>query len=391
MAKFGRVDYWDEEVKGLGLRCSAHGGKVWVAMYRARVSRIQRRYRLGAYPRLSLADARREALRVLRDVELGGDPAAEHRERLRADTFGELAEAYLKSIGPDRDGKPRKRTWIKIKRIVERELLPKLGNRKADSIERGEIRAILNTIYARAPIQANRVLEVVRRIFSWGIEQEQITCANPCARIPKPAKENKSERWLRDGQIFDLWQAIDSLPPAISAWVRLIVLTGQRPGECLQMRKDDIDRVAGWWVIPGEIAKNGEAHSVALNSLALEALDQALALSDDPVWVFPKRGAGGSASYAAAAKRVARMVKTRNLNHFAPHALRATVASHMDGPLNVKRATIAKVLNHADPSITGRYVRHSYDLEKRAALDAWGERVTQIIASKPEVVELRRA
>src|SRR5271168_2196896 len=66
-----------------------------------------------------------------------------------------------------------------------------------------------------------------------------------------------------------------------------------------------------------------------------------------------------------------------------PHDLRRTAASHMTS-VGIGRLVVSKILNHAEPGITAVYDRHSYDREKRAALDAWGSRLEEIIGDRPE-------
>jgi integrase len=70
------------------------------------------------------------------------------------------------------------------------------------------------------------------------------------------------------------------------------------------------------------------------------------------------------------------------LDNITPHDLRRTAASFMTS-LGVNRVTVAKILNHADGSVTAVYDRHSYDPEKRYALDAWAVRLQEIINNKP--------
>ena len=63
-----------------------------------------------------------------------------------------------------------------------------------------------------------------------------------------------------------------------------------------------------------------------------------------------------------------------------PHDLRRTAASHMTG-MGVPRLTVSKILNHIESGITAVYDRHSYDQEKRKALDLWGDKLRKIISS----------
>ena len=57
--------------------------------------------------------------------------------------------------------------------------------------------------------------------------------------------------------------------------------------------------------------------------------------------------------------------------------------------IGISRLVVSKILNHAEPGITAVYDRHSYDHEKRAALDAWGARIEAIIGAHGESNILR--
>jgi hypothetical protein len=53
--------------------------------------------------------------------------------------------------------------------------------------------------------------------------------------------------------------------------------------------------------------------------------------------------------------------------------------------IGVSRLVVSKVLNHVEAGITSVYDRHSYDAEKRAALDAWGRRIEEIVSSRQTI------
>ena len=139
----GQVDYWDAYNAGFGFRVSAGGRRSWVLMYRH--SNVKRRLTLGTYPALSLADAREQAGRALRAVQYdGADPAAHKRADRAAETFEELAQEYL-----ERHAKREKRSWRKDLQILEKDVLPRFGKRKAKDITRRDIIAMLDNIVER--------------------------------------------------------------------------------------------------------------------------------------------------------------------------------------------------------------------------------------------------
>lgn len=64
--------------------------------------------------------------------------------------------------------------------------------------------------------------------------------------------------------------------------------------------------------------------------------------------------------------------------NFVPHDLRRTAASHMTS-MGIPRLVVSKGLNHVERGVTAVYDRHSYDREKRQALEAWARRLQSII------------
>jgi integrase len=379
----GRVEYWDEGTPGFGLRVSETGRKTWVVLYR-HLGKL-RRLTLGTYPTLPLADAREQAKDALRSAAKGKDPAGEKKATRLGDTFGDLAEDYIELYA-----KPNKRSWKEDRRALDRDLLPKFKNRKAADIKRREVIALLDRIKARgAAVLANRTLEIMRGIYNWGIDKERVE-HNPCTGV-KAAEETSRDRVLSDDEIRKVWAVLADQPLIISGRFRLQLITAQRPGEVRKMRWPDIDDDTGWWTIPAEITKNRLSHRVWLTAPALAVLKEMKEQSGHAGWVFPSPAADGPVR--SNTKPTAAICKASGVS-FTPHDLRRTAASHM-ASLGIGRFTIGRVLNHVEKSVTATYDRHSYDAEKRAALDAWAQRLEQILAGKKradgKVVQFRPA
>jgi integrase len=231
-------------------------------MYRVRGDKRLRRATLGTYPSLTLADARDLARAELHAAAKGQDPAAERKADREADTFSELAEQYM-----ERYAKKHKRSWFKDQQALNRDLLPRFRHRKASSLQRREVISLLEDIAERgAPVGANRTLEIIRRIYNWGIERE-IVSVNPCQRIKKIGVERRRERVLNDDEIRAVWQAFEPETPRMRDHFKLRFLTLQRGGEISRMRWSDLDLASGWWTIPPDFTKNGLAHRVPLAHL----------------------------------------------------------------------------------------------------------------------------
>ncbi len=343
-------------------------------MYRRRSDSRKRRFKLGVYPAMALSDAKEEAAAKLREVARGEDPAAIKQAERRTETFAELADEYL-----ERYAKTRKRSWKQDEQVINRDLLPSLGLRKANDVKRADVRRLLDAIVARgSPIQANRTLEILRKIYNWAISQEIGNVeVNPCHMIEKPAKEHRRERVLTDSEIRLVWEAIEQESPMLAAMLKLRLLTAQRGGEIAHMRKKDLD--GDWWTIPGEFAKNGISHRVPLSPQAVVVLNGVIDTESDSPWVFTS--ASGKRPLTVVWKSTQR-IRVRSGVEFVAHDFRRTAASKMTGDLGISRFTVGRILNHVERGVTAVYDRHSYDPEKRQALEAWGRRLEKIISGE---------
>jgi integrase len=378
----GQVDYFDTKYPHVGLRVSYGGRKAWVVLYRAG-GRV-RRYTLGMYPTLSLAEAQQQAHAVRHAVALGGDPAQHKHDTRHSPTVAQLVADYLDSYA-----KVHKKSWRADQQCFTRDILPRWGHRTAAELTRRDILTLLDTLVARgAPIQANRTLGLLRKLFNWAISRDLLT-HNPCLQVPPPGKEHQRARILTDAELRRLWTicAVDPLGPLF----QLQLLTSSRIGEVRQMRWEDVDREAGWWTIPAHLTKNGLAHRVPLTAWAVDLL-HGLQLADPGAgWVFAsgkRRQRPWSYPYVYARFRA--LCDQAALSDLTPHDLRRTAASGM-ASLGIPRLVIGKVLNHAEPGVTRVYDRHSYDGEKRHALEAWARHVRHVVTGEPAgtVVALR--
>ena len=233
---------------------------------------------------------------------------------------------------------------------------------------------------------ANRVLALVRKMFNFAIERDWLEM-NPCHMVKRAAPERQRDRVLSEDDIRACWKALNKENSVIAAVLRLRLLTAQRGGEVLNAMWCEIDLRTGWWTIPGERGKNGLAHRVPLSPPAVKVLKSLRSLTGDSPWVFPSPKKEG-ASIAHVQKAIERIVERSGVD-FRGHDLRRTAASLMVGG-GVPRLVVSKILNHVETGVTAVYDRHSYDLEKRAALDFWGRRLEAIVANKRTTAKLLR-
>lgn len=381
-----------EVLEGLGfsIRVTPTRSKTFFMVYQ--FEGRNRRLTLGGYPEMKLTEARQKHADARQQLAKGVDPGAvvqtAKREADAAPTVAQLVDEYI-----EKWAKPRKKTWAEDYRMLHKDVVPVWGKRKAKEITRREVLTLLDGIVARgAGIVANRTLEVVRRMFNYAIEQS-ILEFSPCTRVRAPTQKVQRDRVLSDDEIRTFWHGLDKAGMSEGSRIalRLLLMTAQRKGEVVEAPWSEFDLVGGWWTIPIERAKNKSSHRVPLSAGALALLERAKELSGESPYLFPSpRNINAPVGGTSIDHALHRALSTIGLTNVIPHDLRRTAASLMTGS-SISRLVVSKILNHVEQGITAVYDRHSYDAEKRVALDAWGRRLESIVTGIPEsnVVQLR--
>ncbi|RBM03682.1 integrase [Acidithiobacillus ferridurans] len=386
--KEARYEIADENDHGRGtliLRVSPSGKKAFVLRYS--IDRNVHRLTLGEYgtrpDQLTLAAARTKANEIGERIDAGLDPIAQERERqvayAKEPTVSVLALEYI-----EKWAKLRKRSWAEDQRILEKDILPHWGTRKAESITRKEVVALLDRIAARgAPIAANRTLAVLRKMYNFAISRS-IVDQSPCLGVQSPSKEHQKDRVLNDDEIVVFWKGLETAAMSLTSKLalRFMLVTGQRLGEVCRLTQEQMD--GDWWIIPAEIAKNGRAHRVPLSPLAISIIDEAQSMGIEH-YLFPssrvtEEGKDRVMSPTALSHALRKNLSGMKITSFTPHDLRRTAATHI-GMLGHNRLVISKILNHVEGGVTAIYDRHTYDSEKRAALEDWSLKIEKLVAN----------
>ena len=193
-------DVFDGDARGLSARCSTLGGVTWCFTYTSQVTRKRRRLKIGTYPAWSLADARACARDLRHTVEAGRDPIDDARAKARRMTVARLFERYLTVI------EKTHRDHKKIRRSIERDVLPALGSQAAEDVKRRDIISILDAIAQRgAPVHANRVRSMLSAMWGWAISEDLIDIeVSPASNIKNRVEERAGTRWLTTEEIKSL-------------------------------------------------------------------------------------------------------------------------------------------------------------------------------------------
>jgi integrase len=366
-----RIVYHDELVVGLAVRVTANGHKSWTFMYRA--GRRRRRLTLGRFPSLTVADARKAAREAQRRVGLGEDPAEAKRILADALSFDELADLYI-----ERYAKPNKRSWRQDVRQLRVFCRRPWGSLPANAVDRARVRELLAQVTReRSGVISNRLASCISKLFAWGVAEGYLE-ENAVVGLTRQ-KEHSRERVLTDREVVKFWKELataearwldvgpreakppKALSPDVVFWLRLRFVTAQRGGDVAGLEWRDVDFERALWQVPSERFKNGHAHVCPFGPWALEMLkDRREARSENRYVCQGGRGLAARSGVGPAF----------SIENFDPHDLRRTASTRM-AQCGVTQFIIARVLGHADATVTGIYNRWEYLEEKRTALVKW--------------------
>lgn len=414
---------WDATLPGFGARIYPNGKKAFVLSYR--VNGRKRFMTLGNYGVLTLNQARDLARRHLVGVIDGNDPLENRKKAAKGETVKDLCAVYL-----EQHAKVHKKSWKEDERRIEQYILSIWGNLKVSNIKRADTAALHGKIGKNHPYEANRVLELISKMFSlarrWGFVDEN--AANPASDIDR-FKEKKRDRWVKPDELPHLIKAIDqekNLYAKAALW--LYLLTGVRRSELLHSRWEDIDWEQRELRLPE--TKAGRVHYVPLSEAALSLLRRLPKVDGNP-YLLPGHIQGqhlvnidkpwqrvrdrATVKFWAAhldapvsslvAELIAKLgreptraeVETAADFDLPPgigdvrlHDLRRTVGSWLAQAGNSLHL-IGKVLNHSSTTTTAIYARFGQD-QVRQALEDHSKRILGVAGKLPsaEVITLRR-
>jgi integrase len=392
----GQTTYFDTVLPGLVLRVSYGGSKTWRTLY---YRNSKTKYvTLGRYPVLTLVEAREKARGVLGLVSEGGDPKA--KPSRPDDTVDALIAEFI-----ERYAKPNIRTYGEVERVLNKDILPRWTGRLATDISRRDILDLMDAIIDRgAPYSANRAFAFIRKMFNWAVERG-IVETSPAVGIHRPAKENSRDHVISDEELQTLLAAWDQMDDPWGSFLKVMLLTGQRRGEVSRMRWADLNLNGGLWTIPREFTKANRAHQVPLSRPVIDLLVELPRFIDEDgnegEYVFTTTSGRLPIACHTHVKKlsdatVEELVDEEDFPKVRPwriHDLRRTAATGM-ARLGTAPHVLSAILNHAPKGsmgVTAVYLRHSYDLEKRTALDGWARHLDTITGDQTaKVVPFRR-
>ena len=355
----------------------------------------------------NLGAAREWAIKIDCQCRAGIDPRAEkkaletakaaQRKQEAQNTFEKVAATFLATNGvTKKNGKAWKpRTKLEYARAVNRTLVPKWKERTIQSITRDEIADYLAEVADATPVAANRVHAVLAALMGWYQAQRGSNFTSPIVRGMAPTEETARDRILSDDELRVVWH-VAGKTGTFGSIVQELLLTAARKGEVAAMRHSQIGK-DGIWGLPGEFVKNSVPLYLPLSQLALAVIaDQDRVDNQDIVFSiggeceFKNWGHNKAEFDQRVLWRLKAQARANGLNpddvkplpNWTLHDLRRTARSLM-ARAKVRPDHAERVLNHKIGGVEAVYDRHSYEDEKRDALERLALLVRQIVDGKP--------
>lgn len=365
---------------GLFLWVQQNGTRLW--RFRFVRDGKEKSLALGAYPDVSLKEARERAARARARLSEGGDPSADKRDAKRAallaseTAFEPIAREWIKVRGRRSDGRP----WTPahkaaVVRTLEEDVFPHLGVRAIATIKAPEILGVLRRIENRGAHEvASRVRQRIEAIFTFAIATGRAE-DNPAVGLQKaltpPRKE--SLKALPTQEVPELMLRIEEYhgEEMTRLALKLLAYTFVRTNELRSAAWSEVDLEAARWVIPAERMKARREHVVPLSRQAIACFEQLQVLSGTDGLCFPSRNN----------ERVAMSVNTvlyalYRLGYHGRHTGHGfrSVASTILNELGFRGDVIEAQLAHIERDATrAAYNRAAYMKERADMMQAWAD------------------
>jgi integrase len=375
-----RLNYFDSQHKGLCLRVGVRD-KTWA--YHYRFNGMSRSPALGKYAPTRMDHMDREgaiaaANQIDSQIEQGIDPKTPKtalKPKPKPTTANPNAlksrvKQYLKLYRSE--VKPS--TYGQAKRVLAGAYLQSLAETDISKITRVQLVELLEDM-DETPVMANRLHAYLAKFFNWCWDRGYVD-PSPMAGLKKRFKEKARKRYLSADEIKQLWNACLDLGYPLGDWCRFTLATGQRPGECRNLSRDDLHN--GIWLVEGGDPKNDERHRIPLPKIAREIIKAAPEFKKPFVFTTT----GGEKPITQGGKPYAELYEAVAIEtDWRPHDLRRTFQTLASEELDIEPYLLGAICNQisvAKPGVSSVYNQAKWMKPKEEALGAWNTYLSKI-------------
>ena len=355
--------FWDTELAGFGVRAYPSGSKYYVVQTRAH-GKAAKRVTVGRHGVLTAEEARRRAALMVARIKAGEEPLAEPLANapVEGPTVGELARHWLEEHVAVHCKASTAGTY---RLIVERHIEPALGGVAARALDHAGVAALHHSLSA-TPSMANRVVDVLSRIWNAAEDRGVLAeASNPCRLVVKN-RERPRERFLSEeefrrlGRVLAEAEGRKGVSVHAVAAIRLLLLTGCRRNEILTLRWKEVDLAAGELRL--EETKTG-ARTVSLSPEAVAVLAAIPRVEDNPHVIPGKKPGAPMRNLNDPWKLICRRAGIEDMRlHDCRHSFASRALALGEG-----LPAIGKLLGHTQVETTARYAHLAQDSVRDAA------------------------
>jgi integrase len=366
----------DPEMNGHYIRITPNGAKSFVATARDPYGK-QVWSTLGGIELLKIDEARELARTAIRRIKEG--LPAKATPPARPDSYASVAANWLTR----EVAKKKLITQPEIERVLKKYVLPTLGERPFTAIKRSHISVLLDKIEDKhGARQADVALAYMRCIADWYAKRDD-DYASPFVKNMKRNEGKPRDRILDDNEIRIMWKQAGAAG-TLGAFVKMLLLLGQRRETVRHMRWDDLSD-SNVWTIPQAERGKGNAGALKLPGLAVDIIRAQPKIADNP-FVFASAQTDGPVSIG----NVQRQLRNPAIRGWRLHDLRRTSRSLL-ARAGINREIAERVLGHKLVGVEGIYNRFDYFEQKGHALAALANLIEGIIDGHPDkVVPIRQ-
>jgi integrase len=369
---------------GLYLLVKPNGSKLWQFKYR--FGGIEKKMPFGAFPEISLAEARRRRDRARTTVADGVDPMRERKRekakiRLGAEnTFAVVASSYIEH---KMVGEGLAEATLKKARWFLELLTPAIGNMPLDDLDPQMMLAALKKLEARGNLEtAKKCRSFSSRVFRYGAAlgacQSDPTAILQGALITPKARHYAAI--LEPEKLGQLLRAIDDFEcyPVTKLALKIAPHIFVRPGELRHGDWSELDWDKAIWTIPAGKMKARRTHAVPLSRQVLELFRELQSVTIGTGYMFPafhtwKRPMSENTINAS----FRRMGFTKD--EMTAHGFRSTASTLLNESGLWHPDAIERALAHGDSNaIRGIYNRGQYWDERVRMAQWWSDYLEEL-------------
>lgn len=361
--------------RGLFLFVKPTGARSWVLRYQLKGRR--RDLGLGAYPEVTLANAREKALQARRLISEGRDPLSE-RKKTKYLTFKDAALVLIES---KRSGWKNAKHTAQWSSTLNTYAMPKLGELDVKVIGTPDVVAVLKPIWNEKPETASRLRQRIEAVLDYATALGVRSGDNPARwrghldhLLPKPSKVRavKHHAAIPYADTPAFMAALAEREGVSARALAFTVLTAARSGEAREMRWEEIDLENRMWIIPVKRMKAAKEHRVPLSDSALILLGER---GGDSELVFSSDTRPGKPISNMSMSAVLRRMK---LNEITVHGFRSAFRDWAGETTGFPREVIEAALAHQlKDKAEAAYARGDLIDKRRGLMAAWADFVSK--------------